>query len=86
MARLKMGALLGVSRGSKQPAKLILMQYKGAGKDRPIVLVGKGITFDAGGISLKPGPGMDGKVCNLPKLSPPSSLTAKRFDSLSCGV
>jgi leucyl aminopeptidase len=41
------------------PAKLILIQYKGAGSDKPIVLIGKGITFDAGGISLKPGPGMD---------------------------
>jgi leucyl aminopeptidase len=48
-----------VTAGTTLPAKLILMQYRGAGKDRPIVLVGKGITFDAGGISLKPGPGMD---------------------------
>jgi len=57
--RLGMHSFLSVSSGTKLPAKLIVMQYKGAGSDRPIVLVGKGITFDAGGISLKPGPGMD---------------------------
>jgi leucyl aminopeptidase len=57
--RLKMHSFLSVTGGTKLPAKLILMQYKGAGGDKPVVLVGKGITFDAGGISLKPGPGMD---------------------------
>lgn len=60
MERLGMGALLAVSRGSREPAKLITMEYKGAGaNDKPICLVGKGLTFDAGGISIKPGPGMD---------------------------
>ena len=57
--RLGMHSFLSVTAGTTLPAKLILMQYKGAGRDKPIVLVGKGITFDAGGISLKPGPGMD---------------------------
>ncbi len=57
--RLGMHSFLSVTSGTKLPAKLIVMQYKGAGRDKPIVLVGKGITFDAGGISLKPGPGMD---------------------------
>ena len=57
--RLGMQSFLSVTGGTTLPAKLILMQYRGAGRDRPIVLVGKGITFDAGGISLKPGPGMD---------------------------
>jgi leucyl aminopeptidase len=38
---------------------MIVMQYKGGGRDKPVVLVGKGVTFDSGGISLKPGPGMD---------------------------
>ena len=57
--RLGMHSFLSVTSGTTLPAKLILMQYKGAGRDKPIVLVGKGITFDAGGISLKPGPGMD---------------------------
>jgi leucyl aminopeptidase len=57
--RLGMHSFLSVTGGTTLPAKLILMQYKGAGRAKPIVLVGKGITFDAGGISLKPGPGMD---------------------------
>ena len=60
MKRLKMHSLLSVSNGTNEPAKLIIMQYKGASsRERPVVLVGKGITFDSGGISLKPGPGMD---------------------------
>jgi len=60
MRALAMGALLSVSAGSDQPAKLIVMNYKG-GKtaDKPQVLVGKGITFDSGGISLKGGAKMD---------------------------
>ncbi len=59
MQELGMGSLLSVSRGSRQPAKLITMNYQGAGNDKPIVLVGKGLTFDAGGISLKPAAAMD---------------------------
>jgi leucyl aminopeptidase len=59
MKRLGMNALLSVTSGSAEPAKLIVMHYKGAARQAPIVLVGKGITFDTGGISLKPGPGMD---------------------------
>ncbi len=60
MAALGMGAFLSVSRGSRQPAKLITLEYQGGAKNaKPIVLIGKGLTFDAGGISLKPGPGMD---------------------------
>ena len=60
MAKLGMGALLSVSRGSRQPAKLIVMEYKGGKKaDKPIALVGKGLTFDAGGISLKPAAKME---------------------------
>ncbi|HEX7719586.1 MAG TPA: leucyl aminopeptidase, partial [Woeseiaceae bacterium] len=59
MKRLGMNALLSVTSGTVEPAKLIIMHYKGAAKKAPIVLVGKGITFDTGGISLKPGPGMD---------------------------
>ena len=60
MRELGMGSLLSVSAGSAQPAKLIVMQYKGAAKsEKPYVLVGKGITFDSGGISLKPGAKMD---------------------------
>lgn len=59
MSELGMGSLLSVSRGSEEPAKLIVMEYKNGGDAQPNVLVGKGITFDTGGISLKPGPGMD---------------------------
>ncbi|MGH8671168.1 MAG: leucyl aminopeptidase [Burkholderiales bacterium] len=60
MERLKMGALLSVSRGSRQPPKFIVMHYQGAAKQKkPIVLVGKGITFDSGGISIKPAADMD---------------------------
>lgn len=60
MEALGMGALLSVSRGSEEPAKLIIMNYQGAGDSgKPVVLVGKGITFDSGGISLKPGAKMD---------------------------
>jgi leucyl aminopeptidase len=59
MERLKMGALLGVSRGSDQPAKLILMDYKPTGYKRTLCAVGKGLTFDSGGISIKPSPKMD---------------------------
>jgi len=57
---LGMGSFLSVSRGSRQPAKLITLDYQGGEKNsKPIVLIGKGLTFDAGGISLKPGLGMD---------------------------
>jgi leucyl aminopeptidase len=60
MQQLGMGALLSVSRGSRQRAKLIVLDYRGGRQeDKPIVLVGKGLTFDAGGISLKPAAEMD---------------------------
>ena len=59
MSTLKMGSLLSVSRGSKQPAKLVIIKYMPIKKKQPIVLVGKGITFDTGGISLKPSANMD---------------------------
>ncbi|XVN40313.1 MAG: leucyl aminopeptidase [Rickettsia endosymbiont of Argas persicus] len=55
MKNLGMGALLGVGQGSQNESKLVVMEYKGAGKDAPyIALVGKGVIFDTGGISLKP--------------------------------
>ncbi len=60
MQKLGMGALLSVSRGSRQPARLIVIEYKGKRSNaKPVVLVGKGLTFDAGGISLKPAANMD---------------------------
>ena len=60
MRKLGMGALLGVSQGSANEPKLVVLHYKGAGeKDKPVALVGKGITFDTGGISIKPSAGME---------------------------
>lgn len=60
MEELGMGALLSVSRGSREPAKLVIVKYDGGPCDQaPVVLVGKGLTFDAGGISIKPAPAMD---------------------------
>ncbi len=60
MEALGMGALLSVARGSRQPPKLILMSYRGGQpEEKPVVLVGKGLTFDAGGISIKPAANMD---------------------------
>jgi len=60
MERLGMGALVSVTRGSQTPPKFIVLRHDGAGKKaKPIVLVGKGITFDTGGISLKPAAEMD---------------------------
>jgi leucyl aminopeptidase len=58
--RLKMGSFLSVTRGSDEPPQLIVFEYQGGKKDEaPVALVGKGITFDTGGISLKQPPGMD---------------------------
>jgi leucyl aminopeptidase len=60
MAKLGMGALLGVAQGSVNAPKLIVLQWRGAGEnDKPYALVGKGITFDTGGISIKPSAGME---------------------------
>ncbi len=60
MEKLGMGSLLSVARGSRQPPKLITLEYQGAAKDaKPVALVGKGITFDTGGISIKPASAMD---------------------------
>ena len=61
MEKLGMGALLSVARASHQPPKLIILKYSGAAKKgrKPLALVGKGITFDTGGISLKPAGEMD---------------------------
>jgi len=60
MQKLGMGALLAVTNGSHQPPKLIVLRYNGAAKSvKPLALVGKGITFDTGGISLKPAGEMD---------------------------
>lgn len=60
MKRMGMGALLGVTRGSEEPPAFIILEHNGGAKnDPPVVIVGKGITFDTGGISLKPPANMD---------------------------
>ena len=60
MKKLGMNGILNVSRGSSQPPKFIILEYNTKKKSNDtIVLVGKGVTFDSGGISLKPGAGMD---------------------------
>ena len=59
MQKLGMGSLLGVAQGSANPPKLVVLRWNGGGAARPYALVGKGITFDSGGLSLKPGAGME---------------------------
>jgi leucyl aminopeptidase len=59
MQKLGMGALLAVASGSATPPKLIVLQYHGAGDAKPYALVGKGVTFDAGGLNIKPTGGME---------------------------
>ncbi len=60
LAKLKMGSYLSVSKGSDEPPRMIIIEYRGGNKkEKPIALVGKGITFDTGGISIKPSSGMD---------------------------
>jgi leucyl aminopeptidase len=61
MAKLGMGALLGVAQGSRRPARLLVMRWDGTNgaQERPVALVGKGVTFDTGGISIKPAANME---------------------------
>jgi leucyl aminopeptidase len=59
MQRLKMGGILGVNSGSAQPPKMVILEYKTAARNPTLLLVGKGLTFDSGGISLKPPKGME---------------------------
>jgi len=60
VAKLGMGAFMAVAQGSHEPLRFIVLHYQGAAKSvAPVVLVGKGITFDTGGISIKPAPDMD---------------------------
>ncbi len=61
MKKLGMGALLGVGQGSSHESQLVVMQWRGAGdsKQRPVAFIGKGVTFDSGGLSIKPAAGME---------------------------
>jgi leucyl aminopeptidase len=90
MRKLGMGALLSVTQGADEPPRLIVLQYRGAGtKEPPIALCGKGVTFDSGGISIKPAPKMDemkfdmcgagsvlGAMHALGELQPPINVVA----------
>jgi len=58
MEKLGMGAVLGVAKGSSEEPQFIIMEYRGGGSEKPIVLVGKGVTFDTGGLNIKPGDSM----------------------------
>jgi len=60
ITKLKMGGVLGVSSGSSEAPCFIILEYLGAGKEKPIVLIGKGVTFDSGGLNLKPADSMQG--------------------------
>ncbi len=59
MLRLKMGGILGVNSGSAQPPKMVILEYKTSPRNPTLLMVGKGLTFDSGGISLKPPKGME---------------------------
>ena len=66
LAELGMGALLSVGQGSDSPSKVVVMQWKGGEKDvAPLALVGKGVVFDTGGISLKPAAGMEDMTMDM---------------------
>ena len=58
-------AILAVGAGSAKPPRLVIMRYNGGGKEAPIALVGKGVTFDSGGLSLKPSAGMEDMKCDM---------------------
>ncbi len=59
MEALRMGSFLSVAQGTPQEPRLIALEYRGAGTAKPVVLAGKGVCFDTGGISIKPAPGME---------------------------
>ncbi len=93
MQKLGMGSLLGVSQGSANPPKLIVLRWqrRRGRRQKPYALVGKGITFDTGGISLKPGAGMEEMkfdMCGAPacsaRFSPRSSSSLRSTSCASC--
>lgn len=65
MNKLGMSALLGVGQGSPSPSKIVIMEWNGGGKEAPFALVGKGVVFDTGGISLKPAGGMEDMTMDM---------------------
>ncbi|WP_308917327.1 leucyl aminopeptidase [Jannaschia sp. LMIT008] len=65
LERLGMHTLLAVGQGSAMPSKVVVMQWNGGGDEKPLALIGKGVTFDTGGISLKPGAGMEDMTMDM---------------------
>ncbi|MEM9211885.1 MAG: leucyl aminopeptidase [Pseudomonadota bacterium] len=65
METLGMGSLLGVGQGSESPSKIVVMEHMGGGDEAPLALVGKGVVFDTGGISLKPASGMEDMTMDM---------------------
>lgn len=65
LEKLGMGALLSVGQGSASPTKVVVMQWNGGGDEAPFALVGKGVVFDTGGISLKPSAGMEAMTMDM---------------------
>ncbi|KEP68555.1 aminopeptidase A [Thioclava dalianensis] len=65
LRELGMGALLGVGQGSEMPSKVVVMQWNGGGDEAPLALVGKGVVFDTGGISIKPAGGMEAMTMDM---------------------
>jgi leucyl aminopeptidase len=65
LAKLGMRALLGVGQGSESPSKVVVMQWNGGGDEAPFALVGKGVVFDTGGISIKPAGGMEDMTMDM---------------------
>lgn len=65
LEKLGMGALLGVGQGSSSPSKVVIMQWKGGADEPPLALIGKGVVFDTGGISLKPAAGMEDMTMDM---------------------
>ncbi|PRY26857.1 leucyl aminopeptidase [Aliiruegeria haliotis] len=65
LRKLGMTMLLGVGQGSESPSKVVVMQWNGGGEEAPLALIGKGVVFDTGGISLKPGAGMEDMTMDM---------------------
>ena len=65
LERLGMRTLLAVGQGSESPSKVVVMQWKGGGDEKPLALIGKGVTFDTGGISMKPAGGMEDMTMDM---------------------
>ena len=65
LTSLEMKALLGVGQGSESPSKVVVMTWRGGGEEAPVALIGKGVVFDTGGISLKPAAGMEDMTMDM---------------------